>query len=1029
MPITANDLAFIHGLPKQSNTPPPNDDRSEQQRQLDQINGVTPVATQPEPEPKSEDIKLAPPGNDWNFIRESLKRGAATTAGFFPAVTNWAINRIAPSKTDVLPGFQQSLQNFQEAFGVDAEAIERGASTTPGHFAGKFAEYAMGTPLNYVRYAKPAMEAIKPGANILGTIKNAGGAATTNLGREARNLPKNLSVAEAAGVGSELGGHLGGGITEAVTRAFTDDEDQVSRMAQSGKIAGNIAGGGVAAPTLGATRYNAIAETAKKVGGVGTTRFEAATEAARAAWKAKRDGDKRAITDIMFENYGLLRSGSDIGSIQRGVNERMADIIRQNPDAKLSLEDFAVTMDKIKNDALEQSYSLGARTNDPTILRLETQRRIDLPEEQARNAQDRTRREELVRLYKDNLDGTLPVGKKAVETSLEQFRLQTLDDITNFEMRATAEKKAVPNLGPVESQKTGSEFRAILDDARKQSKAINEKNYAAPLNEMDAAGGIDLSSIASVTTPILKQLTSQVQPTPSVLLARRLDDLIKGNGAESKIETPGGAKAAPKAKAREVHDLQSDIGEQAHAEYGRGDTVAYKQLSDMQTALRSQLEKHPGYKAAQERYATEHVPAFKQGLNRQMDREAGGARQGLDAIPDEQVLFKYLEPSKIAENMQLFELAFGGKSGIPPQPRAYEILGEGLSTLFSREVLNGKVTDEAVNAFMQKYEPALKLMPQTSSALHGTASKMMAWQGAQDLAKQRYEYMLKEAPIASKIGEKQAAEFFSALMSDPARLRRVLAPEGQQMKEGLSGTLTKGEPGLFGTPKKAQELLHEFLLHAAPVSDKTGSLNYANFDKMMTLGQRTADSPGTLRILADAAYGPERGAKFVEDLQTVSEAFKRDIPDPRLRRLADPSPEMVVGGQTPASHISQLNAVLQGRIGSVYYPVIAGSRFMNARIQGHIREAESRALHDPEMMAAIAELARTPGNRPVSAGAIDKIFGMSADFVKTRLLDQHLLLDHVRGGASIGAAQAGVEENDRKNDGKKPPKRKTTFGE
>jgi hypothetical protein len=1005
MPISEDTLKALRGMPSQAASA--DDGPSDQAQQLDAINEVKTGAKPP----ADEIIPKAPPRtNNWKYIAESMKRGASGIIGLPSGVVNWAINRVMPfTHEDVLPGFVQSIKNAEDAFGVDREALERGAESPWASAAGTMLEGAVQLPLGYVRYAQPVAKAAQAAApGILGIIK--GGARATAEKLPASDIIKNASVSSAAQLGADLGGKVGGGIAEAA--GFSAD---------AGRTIGSIFGGSATAP-LGAVRANAVKEGAGVVKDATQGKVGGAFTAARAAWKEKKENDATSLTDAFFRNYGILGTGGDMGMVEKHVAQRVANIVSANPDAKKSLEEFDDLMGRIGRDRLKNSFSFGARTEDPTIQRLETQRRVDLPEEQKRAAQDRVRREELTRLYKDVADGAQGTSVRSFEQSLEALRLQSLDDITGFKEQEFKELKSLPNWNPTQAAASGAKLRGAIDTAEAESKGVNKKMYDEGIAELDAAGGIDLSSVIKTTEAQLKDVLTQVMPdkakSPQL---KRLDALIKGEKPDeppSGLILPPGVQAPTKPReptafgGAEIDDLVREFSDQANAASKADNSKLAENLNAIKKAILGAVDEASvgtKYGEARKRFREQHSPAFKEGLNVQVSKESGGLRQGLDKIPDEQLVYKYLDASKIDENMKQFDNAFSGKMGIAPRPEAYQVLGEGLSSIFARDVASkGKMTDEAMDAFFKTYGPALERVPAARKLIEEKATRLMALQNAQENVASRFKDLV-DGPIGSKIGDKQADEFFSKVMSDPVKLNKLI-------HRGEDGS----KPGLFDTPNKARGLMYEFLRRAAPVSNETGALDYTNFVNMMELGKRNPDNPGTLRMLANAAFGPKVGEQFINDLRDVSAAFSRDVPDPRLRRLADPTDAPVrasTGGST-ATHATDLKALSQGRVSPIYTALHSGGRFINARIMKHVQDAESKALHDPDMMAAIAEMARTPSNMPVSGAAIDKVFGTSAALVKTRLLDMHLLKEHARGGATIGAAQAGHEEVADKERGK-----------
>lgn len=980
---------------------------SPQAQQLDAINGVSP------PPPAPADDKGMAKGEKvadsskwiWNEIKNGIQANGSIPVG----IVNWATNRIldaqaayvenltgltpfgAPVKKaidstrredgDFVPGLGATVRTGQNLIGVDQEMLQQQPGSLPAQVAGKVLGGMAMAPMALV--AGPEA----------GTALKAGEIVAT---RGAPNVAKAASVTSLSNLAAEGGRAAAGGVARSL--------DASPEKVQDAENAAGIVAGIFGAPP-GVVRYNVATKAATAAGkAVGSAPGDI-RDAVVSAWKAKKADSSRSFTDVAMENFGLIRADRT-GSIQRRTNQELANLLATNPDAKVNFDAIDSAVKQVTSEStanimktISENWSLGQRTADKTILDLEQVRKRTPAEAQVVNTVDRIRRGAVLDLFKTYLDGVMPVNRKAVQASIDAYGARTAEAMKVSEIAAIQAKRAIPNWTPTESAQAGAGMKTMIDDATKASENVNKANYQAAYQEAASKGGVPVGALSTVEEQ-LKKLTSKIDPAQVPAPLRRLDDILKGTGEPGAgIVVPGGTPAPKSFSLEDIHGVMKDLGsESATLRQKVGDPEAARTayaLEGVRKELEASVEKALGtdsaFAKAQERYRTQHAPTFGKGINVTADQSAGGVRLGLDKIPDEQMVFKVLDKNHIVENMDLFRKTFDGSQGIPANPKAFEALGQGLSAVFARDIVpvRGQLTPEKLDEFFRAYEPALNLVPGVRKQLETQATRIMTAQQSSANILERYNTSLNQ-PITKEIGPIAAVEFVSTMMADPTKLRHVLAsPIGD-------------------SPKKAQAILGEVLRQGSPIL-ADGVIDYGNFAKMMSFGVKKEGDPGSLRILAEAAYGKKVGDGFMDDLGAISEIFRRDaLSDPRTRSMASPTltePIKSATGSSSATLLSDTKAFLQGRVGGVYMPVIASGRFINAKIQKHATKAMEEALYNPDMAKAVRVLMETPANQPVPKWAVDRVFKETANVVNQDLLERHLLADYAARGAAVGAGQ------------------------
>lgn len=770
-----------------------------------------------------------------------------------------------------------------------------------------------------------------------------------------------------------------------------------------GEGVGSVAGGAVGG-YANVVRYNTLAKGTQMGGKSTLSALNAVPAAVKAARAAQAAGDERKFFPIFMDQFGDIQKGG-LGFIQERTNEKVSNLIARDPRSEQAINDFRDAAKSVLNKGEEELFSTSQISDNPTLYKMETTRRIQ-GAEQASVAFEREskRRKALTGAYTRIVDNAIPADTQTMARAVNSLAAKSMDDILVLEEAKADIRGGVRNFSSEGRRGNGAAMREQYEAELAKSKTVNEQNYQRAY-QLDTTG-VDIGASKGPVKDVLRQFEAQIKEGTAPPSITNLKRAIEA-GEESGLILPGGQKTGTRVPLKDVDQVIKDLGSDAHDAYSAyerskntADLSRAKNLERVQESLLGSVsttnpEAAAAYHEARSRYAADHAPRFNSGVASAMEveRHAPGTR-GRPRYPDETVMDQFLNKPELPTRMAEFDKLFGGFGGATKNDAAYKTLSNAIEDRFSKETLNTNFTPEKAEKFMRDYESALDRVPGTRNRLVSASENLDKIKSEQARIQTDFETLI-NGDITQEIGPAQAAQLFTQALSDPLKMEKLLASE------------------LGNTPDNAKRLLKEAMAYANPLKPD-GSIDYTKLAKLMEAGQQRVDMPNTLEMLTNRALGNKEGAAHLERMKQISELMRRDAQlDPEHLRIADKAawgdnPVKSQTGQTLASWLTGFRSMDAG-FGKHYFPLISAGRFVNTRIQTAVEGSIQKALYDPETSKAVLEMVATPQNQPISSKVLDSIFGSSTELrrvVQKELLEQGLVRKITEQGALIGGTKA-----------------------
>lgn len=851
------------------------------------------------------------------------------------------------------------------------------------------------------------------------------------------NLPKYLMGAAGAGAGAEVGG----AVAKNSARAMGASEDTAHLFEVAGSLPGAIAGG-----QANLIRYNTAKEAVKGPGKI--------AENVANAWKEARAkqqaGDSRNIFQLFMDSDSLknVRAESS-GVLRQHVNEQVARDIQMDPNAQGNIEAFKDAAAKAGVDTT--SFNTAQKTGTPSLVGTVAQMRPAVPEDVSKlTLADQLPKDELRRAYRQITSNTVPPDAKSVLASLRELQKTAELRITGLNLEAGKVAAETPALSASERITQGASLREAAETELAAAKVEKDRLYQLPKTHDEAAQTpYDLSEVVKKAGAQLKETFSNIDPKAVPESVRNLRRIFGGKVADPAMEeltknmTPEDLKAfqvehgidpGKRVAYSDISDTLQALNQDAQLARIRGQAgnpSARREeanLREIQTSLEAAFagqappEVLEAHNAAVKHFRENFVPRFREGVNANLFREAGAARQGENYIAEGAEINTFLKkdtnvPEISETRLREFDNLFGGvKPGTTRNSAMYGELWRGVEDHYSSQVLQKSLKngfDEAAHEkFMKEYAPAFDRMPALRDKIEANADRIASFQEEAKRVAENYS-VVAGSPLTAQLGSQAASLAFSRALADPAAMGRLLK------------ALPKGAEE--GERQGAKALLREVMLKAqpwkempdGPVFDKTNLL------KILDAGRNVENpnAPGGLQVLLNAALGKVEGKAHYERLRALALLSERvEATTPQFLRPQDPFPAdpiKAATGSSPASMLSDAKALVQGRVSPLYLAGITGGRFFNTRIRAAVNKAYQDALFDPEASKAVLELATTPANGAASITAAKRVFGSAGeagvDFIK-RLTEHGQITKYgARSALLAGTVEANKGQNEEGN--------------
>ena len=121
-------------------------------------------------------------------------------------------------------------------------------------------------------------------------------------------------------------------------------------------------------------------------------------------------------------------------------------------------------------------------------------------------------------------------------------------------------------------------------------------------------------------------------------------------------------------------------------------------------------------------------------------------------------------------------------------------------------------------------------------------------------------------------------------------------------------------------------------------------------------------------------------------------------------------------GNSMASILSNSAGAVRGNVGSTYVGALFAGRFLNAKTQQAIQEAQYKVLFDRQKAKALYAALETPPGKPVSEEVLAQLFGTTKSGLKSfveDLFEVGKISSIMARGAAIGTMAAQSEKEQR----------------
>lgn len=850
------------------------------------------------------------------------------------------------------------------------------------------------------------------------------------MGREiakelARDAGFNMGVGTAAATVREG--------TENVARAMGADEGTQKKIGVGGELVGGILGG--MRHSAATAAWDATKAGARK----GKEAIQAATGVV-----TKRKGDERAMEEIFKERFEMLDADAQ-GMVQKQVLKMLAGELYKDIHAKESLAQFdelakslGMTPEEIANIHITQ------RALTPSLLGTITEMRVVKPEdvavvEKGFEASKQTAINVAKRVLSQNVDAST----KGIVVQMNKLRDAELDKIRAFSEQADdyVAKNVAPELTVDALKAQGERVRTAFErDVRQAVDTGQDSLKNRYFNEANALADqvgvkFDTSKAVEETKDILKTTMAQInkETVPESLrkfatlfLSRRdsADSILSGLdqsqlSAESRqwLQNNYGAQTARPVSLRDVNDvlvtLHKDMAAAARGT-DQASRMEFTNLKTVETALRKIIQEQApenvkqAHNKAVDYFRTVVVPATREGKNLGLSRDATAISQaGRDAVIDENVIRSYLKDPQtnfVTEtSMREFDNAFRGNlEGTKRVEVAYEELSRTLQSDYRQQVLktgSEGFKPEAHEAFLKKYDAALKRTPGLKEKLDSVADTIEGLNFQKKLVEDRYEKLAGKGTLMARFGDETAKDLLKKALADPRKMGQLLH--------------------LFPTEEGAKALYREVMLKAAPFRLSGGrvELDNAKLKALLDSGRAgTEGGVGGLQVLLRAALGKKEGDAQLERLNYLLNLGQRiELSRPRHLRPDNPLPDDIIkeaSGSTIAGMTSMGRSLAENRIGLTYFASYFGGRAFNQQLREKFNKAYIDGLYNPKLTQALIDLS---ANKPVTKSMWQTIFGTGEQVTKyfQYLQEKGLLGGKIANAARLTATVSANRKEDR----------------
>lgn len=814
----------------------------------------------------------------------------------------------------------------------------------------------------------------------------------------ARNIVAGMGMGEVSELtGKALGGvfgYFGGETGEKVGRA-------------TGNVIGGLVGGQANAVRMGVAKEAVVG---------GKDIITSAVAAARTAReKSKVAGETRGLFEIFSDEFKGMRATTK-GYIQDFTNANLSKAIRRDIHASTFAESFVADSNLTGMDP--KPWGLGERTMVPSITEsIANVRPESHADAQVIGARATGMKRAIGEVYdKLRAKAGLPASPISIKAAAQAFQAITqakVDGLTKEIGDVTAKFR---ELSPGEKGEVGQAVHNARDKMSEQSYSVAEGKYAHA-EEMFDREGVEIPSggVRDQAKEILTQFYPQVDPksVPKVVknilaaTGKEATPLVKSLAEHDLLSSEMTAEEANRdLTLKEANDLAKALGEAEFNARGKENFEAARNARALKEKVLKSIddskaspEAKAAYTEARRYYSEDHAPRFQEKIGKELGKVRGGAAAGREVVPNELVLERVLgggDAKLIDSALKEADVLFSS------HPEALQkIITIGVENKFHEDVLGKTFSKDRferdVEAFKKRYQPALDRVPEIGAKIDRESSRLYTLETEKAAEIKRYEDIM-HGPVTKSVGYAQAKVMFQEALAKPEKMEELIrATKGAASKEMVKELFDQADPFRGGEYDPDALLL------------------------MLKAGKSSPDSPSSMKILFDSAFGPKLAQHHIDTLEAIARFAKRQAAtDPKslqIGQILDQSPIKEATGSSAASIISSIRAQAAGNTSSSYVAVLTLSRFVNAKMQAAMSKAMHNALYDPEMADAILEMSSKPANQAMSVTSavkvgFDKIKDANGRNMLERMIDAGYVKDYTSRGLLYGVEATQTQERD-----------------
>ena len=882
--------------------------------------------------------------------------------------------------------------------------------TIAGKFLGPMAESIGGMVVGPI--SKEA-EAIKAGARLYQATRNFG-AVSQPIKAVLSSIDYGRTVVSGAGIG--LGQEVGAKTLERILGYYNDD------WADWGHTIGGVAGGALGAHG-NVIRFNAMGEMAKHALQAPIETAKAFSPAYSAAKIRQADlaaqGKKVGFHTIMFDEMGKLRAATQ-GYMKQKVYSDIASALRGDRQALENIQQFEETINKTGADP--NSFNLAARTGNAEITALSENIPETFTGERGREARGTitsaavSRKKEVARAVGAVVKNMLPYTGEGGAVSARAYQGIVQAQIEALGSEAAAAINKYPaGLSPV-IEKTGVATKDLRDKEYSYWQESAKRDYQLPLDAADAAQvAIVPSKLLSQTGAMSEELAVAIgaEEVPSAAKKFRFLNISEEEQRTSRATADVASTEDIPSKTWSLREmnavwkaLNKKAGQLRGNDYRQPDYYRVLQLKDaLKSDIDSALETHPeiaqAFDTARSNYA-KNAPRFREGLGRGLSTEEGGTFAGRAAITGAEVR------DVVMGNPKLLSTTLAEWDNLYRKtPESEKMLQAMFASVFKDKIFPNRVNlsptqlENARLSFMQDYAPLVERYPQLADHMEQTMAKVMENKLQQESLVKHYKELTNSDTVSAKVGVMNAKVFVRDIMANPDNAVKYAAKiSPDNAKTFIKEIMELSDPRIEGGTKY-----------------DSGKLLSLVEGSKLNIGQKSS-----LQIIAEKAYGQEKGVEFIAKLKALGDLAEREANarpgNMQPNQIVDQSPVQHATGQSAAQITSVARSMGMNFMSGPYALALGLSRLAQVKTQAVMGEALFSALHTPEGADAVLKLALSNDVKDVPKGVFDKLFGsMRVDGVKLvdKILDRSEARDYsgeyqLRGAIIGGAMGAGEKE-------------------